>query len=131
MLTKDVCTEIERLGKRLTIGEVGDNLGLSKSKIYQLIKQYRIPYEKKNPTQFVRRRLTRKLFEARVRRNYSKKNEAKGADVWLRDASGRVTLVMKVGKLQDSDFAHQWWKEKVDKAWKRRDGFSLGHTEVE
>ena len=49
MVINEVCTEIERLGKRFTIGEVGDNLGLSKSRVYQLIKQYQIPYQKKIP----------------------------------------------------------------------------------
>jgi len=132
MVTKDVCTEIERLGKRLTIGEVGDRLGLSKSKVYELIKQFQIPYQKKNPTQVFRRRLTRKLFEARVKRNYSKKSEAKGADTWVRhQESGILLSVMKAGKLIDTEFAHQWWKEKIDKVWNRRHKFFLGHTEVE
>jgi len=124
MLKKDLVNEIERLGKDLTVGEVGDNLGLAKHKVYQLIKQYQIPYEKKNPTVCVRRRLTREVFEARVRRNYM------GADSWVRQNSVVILPVMCKGKLRDTEFAHQWWKDKIDKAWKRRDVFSGGYTEV-
>jgi len=119
MLTKELCTEIKRLGKTLTLQEIGDSLRMSKYKVFKLIKQYAIPYKKKHSTQPIRQQTRRKKFEAKVKRNYIR------ADVWIPDKDGRFILVMRKGKLENTDFARQWWKDKMDKVWGRRNEFSL------
>lgn len=117
MVTKELCIEIERLGKGLDLRQIGDRLGFSKYKIWGMIRKYDIPYEKKIPKPYARRRLTREIFKKRIKRQYAK------ADVWLRQDCGKLLLVMERGRLKDSPEAIKWWKEKIDKAWGRRDRF--------
>ena len=118
MITKELCTEIERLGKKLTLSEMGDRLGFSKYKIWGMIRKYKIPYHNKNPAEVVRRRLTREIFEKRIKRQYAT------ANVWLREDCGRLLLVKEKGRLKDSPEAVKWWKDKIDKVWNRRNQFS-------
>ena len=54
-----------------------------------------------------------------------------GANTWVREDSGGMTPVMVGGKLQKFPEAVKFWNAKINKAWKRRDKFNLGHTEVE
>jgi len=122
MVTKELCTEIERLGKRLTLNEIAGNLGLYKSKVRELIKKYGIPYKQKTATQSVRRKLTRKLFRKRVKANYAK------ADCWLDGAINFQSVLFKVvshGRVVNEPL----FETKVDIAWGRRSVFSLGYTE--